>query len=203
MELKELIKVIKKHTKTLVSMGVFFGLLGLAFFYFFPKPYKAVGSFYVTRGVDLVERADFRYEGYYAQQAGTSHAETLIGLLESVDVRRATLSNLGIPVSETILREVSRNIKAQKVAPQLVTLTVKGSTSETTERFWLAMSQEVIATSDRLNRNAGDPSLHVSLVADTPTVYETFSNVYLDVFAGLIFGLLLASFVAVLKEYLS
>jgi capsular polysaccharide biosynthesis protein len=202
-EFKDLVKLLKSNRRTIVSYGGLFILFGVAFFYFFPKTYKTAGSFYVTRGVDLVERSDFRYEGYYAQQAGTNYAETLIGLLESVDVRRNALANLEIPVTESTLREAARNIKAKKAAPQLVTLSVKGSSPELAERFWLVLSQEVIAVSDKLNKNAGDSALSVTLVEDTPVTYETFNNVYLDIFIGLAFGLLLGSFVAVLKEYLS
>lgn len=198
-----MVKLLKSNRRTIVSYGGLFILFGVAFFYFFPKTYKTAGSFYVTRGVDLVERSDFRYEGYYAQQAGTNYAETLIGLLESVDVRRNALANLEIPVTESTLREAARNIKAKKAAPQLVTLSVKGSSPELAERFWFILSQEVIAVSGKLNKNAGDSALSVTLVESAPVTYETFNNVYLNVFIGLAFGLLLGSFVVVLKEYLS
>jgi capsular polysaccharide biosynthesis protein len=113
------------------------------------------------------------------------------------------LIDFGLPTTEITLRESSRNIKAKKAAPQLVTLSVKGSTPELAERFWMSLSQEVIVASDRLNRNVGDPSLSISLVSAAPVVYETFNNVYLDVFAGVFIGLFLGSFIAVLKEYLS
>ena len=203
MELKYLIKTLKKQSRLLTISTLVFGVIGFLFFYFFPTVYKATGSFYVSRGVAEVSQLDFTYEGYYAQQAGTKYTGTLIGLLESVDIRKVALDNLGIPVTETTLREASRNIRAKKAAPQLVTLTTKALSPELAERFWITLSEAVVESSDKLNETAGDPMLTVIPVGEGPIVHEGFNDLFVSVTVGVLFGLLVGSFIAAFKEYLS
>lgn len=203
MELKKLLQVLEKNTRFIVVMGIVFGLFGLVYFYYFPKTYKTTGSFFVTRDVDPVERNDFKYEGYYAQQAGINYAGTLVGLFESIDIRRAALDSLGTPATAGNLRKAARNITTKRTSPQLVTLTVKAKTSRDSERFWTFLADAATDFSQRLNKNTGDPLLRVLRVGEFPLVYEGYNNIYVDLVLGLSFGLFLGFFIAVLKEYLS
>ena len=181
MELKELIEVFTKNKKLIIKIAIGFGLLGLLF-YAVPKPYKAVGTFYVTRGIDLDNKLDFTYEGFYAQQAGTNYAETLTGLMESVDIRREVLDVLKLPVTESALRELARSIKTKKTAPQLVTLTVKADSNQGAKRLWLAVADATEHSSRQLNSASGDGLLQVARVSPLPVVYAGYNS--LVVFVG-------------------
>ena len=196
MELKELFNLCRKYSALILGSGLVFGLVGILFFYFFPKVYKAEGSFYISREGDAVTSlGDFTYEGYYAQQAAANYTGTFIALLESVDVRRNALAALEIPVREETLRESSRVISAKKSGPQLVSLTVRARSPERAEALWLSVSQEALL--------ASDVSVEVTPVSLEPVVYQGFNNLYVAVFVGLVFGLLFGTSAAVLKEYLA
>ena len=204
MELKEFIQIFRKYLRFIFAFGLVFGFLGAAFFYFYPKSYKAAGSFYVARVINGdTPLGDFTYEGYYAQQAGTNYTETFIGLLESVDVRKAVLESMGVQVNEASLRKAARVIDVKKTAPQIVTLAVKAPQPETAKEVWQTFSNVAVEISVTLNDFAGDPMVSVFQVSPEPVVYETFNNLYVDILAGLTLGLLLGSFTAAFKEYLS
>ena len=204
MELKTLIQTFQKHLTLILGFGLVFGLLGAAFYYYYPKSYKAVGSFYVARVIsETPPQGDFTYEGYYAQQAGTNYTETFIGLLESVDVRKLVLESMSVEVNEASLRRAARIVDARKTAPQIVTLTVKASDPESAKKVWQTFSNVAISTSAMNTESAGDPLIEVWQISWEPVVYETFNNLYVDILAGLAFGLLLGSFTAAFKEYLS
>lgn len=204
MELKELVQVFKRHLGTVLVFAGLFALAGAAFYFYFPKSYKAIGSFYISRAVsDETSQGDFTYEGYYAQQTATNYTGTFIGLLESVDVRKAALEDLGQPVNAQTLRKSARNINVKKAAPQLVVLTVKAPTPELAESFWTSLSDSATGASAALNNFAGDPGISVLQISSAPVVQETFNNLFVDIFVGLSFGLLLGTFVSAFKEYLS
>ncbi len=204
MELKELIQVFKKHLLLIIGLSLVFGLLGAGFFYYYPKSYKAVGSFYVSQIANReTSLGDFTYEGYYAQQAGTNYAETFIGFLESVDVRSQALRSLGLEVNESSLRKSSRIINTKKAAPQLVTLTITALEPKMAKDFWNALASSAIEVSDSLNDFSGSVGISVLQVSENPIVHQTFNNLYVDAFTGLAFGFLIGWLVSALKEYLS
>lgn len=201
MELAELLQVFGRNKKMIVKITLGFGLVGLLYF-LLPKSYRAVGSFYVTRGVDFRNRSDFTYEGYYAQQAGTNYAQTLIGLFESADIRSDALNLMGVPVTESNLRRVARNLKAKKASPQLVTLTVKAGSEDLAKEFWNALSESARNASTRLNESTGDPFLRITSVSTFPVVHQTYSSVSVSILVGLGLGCLVGFLIAVIREYL-
>lgn len=192
MELREIAKILIKY-KIALAISVVMGVMGGIAFFIAPKTYSATGSFYIKRGADTLRFKYFAYEGYYAQQTGLSYTNTVIALFESLDIRFEALNKLNLPTDNASLRKYSRIIKAKKVGPQIVTLTVRGNNTEELGRLWDSVANTVIEKNKQINIT-GDPLLSISKLSDTPIVGEIYKPLWLCVLAGA----LLAPFIVVL-----
>ena len=200
MELKDILKKFKKY-KTLLLVFTVVGIsIGFVLGYFTEK-YSAAGSFYIGRKIDPNQARFFTYEGYYGQQTALSYAKTAVELVSSPDVKKQTLEKLNIEVTDTTLREFGNLIRIKKVGPQLITVTVKGSTEEKAAKMWVLLADSFLETAEILNLQT-DPELKIIKVSPLPIVKHSYLPlVSLPIAGGLIFltiGMLLAG----LKDYL-
>mgnify|MGYP005835668569 CR=1 FL=1 len=203
MELRILLKNLKKNLKWLVFSSVIFLALGVLIYYAFPAKYVAVGSFYVTRKVNSAsESSFFTYEGYYANQTARSFAETVFGLFESRDSLSKALSNLNFVVTDGLLRRTARLISVKKPAPAVILLEVKGDSPVAARALWKEVSQVVILASDEINAAYGDHALKITPLRNDPVIQREYRNVYLNAVIGFVFGIGLFVFVESLKIYL-
>ena len=199
MELKQIIKKIRRYKWSfLASVGVG-AVLGILI-YFLPPKYLASGSFYVKRSISG-ERNFFTYEGYYGQQTALSYTNSVVALLESLDLKKVVLEKMGIKVNEQTLRKFSHLVKVRKTGPQIISVTVKGKSYKEAENIWDKLSETLIATTQEINKN-GDPNLSVAPVSSQPVVKETYRSLYLFGIAGALISATLFSFYICIKEYL-
>lgn len=189
MELKNLfIKL--KYNYLLIGVFVIVGsIIGVIVYFVLPQKYLASGSFYVSRTTQQNVGDFFTYEGYYGQQTAQAYTATVIGLLESLDIKSKALSALGIPINEYTLRKYGKLISVKKSAPQLVTLNVKGNTAKQASDLWEAVSKNTLDTTYKLNLTS-DPNLKISTLAEKPVIKETFWNIYANSFIGAGLGFL-------------
>jgi capsular polysaccharide biosynthesis protein len=199
-DLKDILKFTKKNAIKITAVGLFFGLLGVAVYYWVPTKYLASGSIYVKRSVENGEGKYFTYEGYYNQQTATSYTNTVMGFLESIDVRSQSLENLGFDVTESSLRRLGKQIKIKKAGNQLITLSVKDISPQYAQALWLELARNTISTAQTLNSNS-DPALQISMLKDLPVVKEVYKNVWLNFFIGVALGKLIAIIVLAFKAY--
>lgn len=202
MELKRLIGMFKEYILSIALVSFIFGFAGIVLFYVLPPCYKAAGSLYVTREIEDTTLNYFTYEGYYAQQTAKSHTETVMGMLESIDMRKRALEKQQILVTEETLREASRNIQVKTPAPQMVVLEVGGKNPVEARTFWMALASETISAAKKLNES-GDPNLEIIALDNFPVVYKTFRSVYVNLGVGLLFGIFVSLAVVSFKEYFS
>jgi capsular polysaccharide biosynthesis protein len=199
MELKEIVKNLKKHNKILFLSAVV-GILCGYLVYLAPKPYYATGSFYIKRAVDSTKFKYFTYEGYYAQQTGLSYTNNVLALLESLDIRKEAMENLNLPTDTINLRKYSSMIRVKKSGPQIITLTVKGKTPTQAEGLWNSIANTAISKNEKININ-GDPLLSISRVSESPVVRDQSKPLWLCLVVGFVF---IPSFLIVgisLREY--
>ena len=182
--------------------GLLFASVGTGGYFFWPKTYTATGSFFVSRDVEKTSNEYFTFEGFYSQQSALSFTDTVIGLLESVDVRKESLLLLNITPDEAALRKLNRTIKIKKAAPQLITLKVAGKTKTEAREVWTALSEIALKTVTDLREN-GDRSLHLTLLQKVPVVQEAYRNILLNFSTGFLFGILTAAISIFAKDYFS
>jgi len=200
MELKDFVKFLKKYLMYILVFGVASSALGVLAFYYFPAKYKASGNLFVSRKADEVSAEFFTYEGYYAQQTAHAYANTVGGLLESVDVKKRALESLGIPATEKTLRRLNRLLQVKRPALQIILVEVKGETSVEARNLWISLVKEVISVSKTVDE-AGDSSISVLQLNDFPVVQPIYRNVYLFGLVGAGFGLFFGMLASALKEY--
>lgn len=208
MSLQDFIEFTKKYKYGILSVGVLFALFGAILYFLIPNNYVASGSLFVTRSIDMPNSedvgvqalaqkedfADFKYEGYYAQQNAVSYTATLLGLIESDEVKKDVLDELGVSVNNNSLRRFGRAVSAKKKAPQLIQVKVKAGTPEDAVNRWKVLIANVTSLSQKLN-DKGDPSVVVMSVSDEPVVKESFNNLYVNISVGFLFGVLIGYFV--------
>lgn len=199
MELSELIRFYKNNIKPILVFTLAGMILGALLYYFLPQRFQAVGSLFVHRETEKSGGEYFTYEGYYGQQTAQSYTNTIIGLLESTDLKRDALYSLGSPVTEEALRKISRQIKIKKASPQLITLTLKAETPENAENLWNFFSSRTIEIAGRINQT-GDPALQIENIG-TPVIKEQYRNIYLNLLAGSAIGFLIGTFITAISNY--
>lgn len=203
MELSEILEEIMDNWREILITSLIFGLLGVVLFHLIPTKYVASGSIFVTHKVDLVKREEFTYEGFYAQQTSKNYTETVIGLIESIDIRMKALESTGGSVTSQNLRNLKKDTVVKETAPQLITFYFKGNSIEYVTALWNAFVTETITASNSLNETQGNPQIHVTTLDNTPIVYASYTNVFLNLGIGVFAGFILSTFIIALKEYLS
>ncbi len=196
-----LLKILKQNWQKVLLTTLFGAVVGVLAFYLIPSKYIATGSFYVKRMVQSNGSAYFSYEGYYGQQTAQAYTGTLMGLLESTDIKSLALNKLNIEVTESSLRKFSRNVNVTKSAPQLITLSVKSTSGKSAEDKWQALSQSALDTATILNQS-GDPFITISKVSQAPIVKMEFRNLAVNFGIGLGLGFIISVFILTLKKYL-
>ncbi|MFC1722241.1 hypothetical protein ACFL0C_01185 [Patescibacteria group bacterium] len=193
MELKELIKFIIIRIKLIFLTGVVFGLAGGILNYFLPTKHYATGTLFIRRTIYPYAEDHFTYEGYYSQQAAMFYTNSIIGLIESEDIRSQALTSMNIEVNEKNLRIYDKKIRTAKNGPQLVTLITKEKTSEDAENLWKAMADSTINTMNTINQR-GDPFMSIAKVTEKPVLKESFRDPSVFIFVGFSFGTLFSIF---------
>lgn len=210
MELKDFYLFLKENITKISASSLFFGALGVVFYFLLPITYKSEGVIYVNRfPLERISSnfvADTRFfseaEGsFYAQQTALSYTETVIGLFESVDVREKTLETLDISVTEESLRKLKRITGVKSTAPQLITLSVKSKSEGDASEIWKSLTNVTFETVKRLNEQ-GDPGFSIMVVNENPVVHAAYRNLYANLVVGVAFGLMGSTFVFALSKYL-
>lgn len=191
MEVKDIVIFLKKNYLHILLTGLILSSVGAVLYYLIPATYDATGSFFIKRNIDSSTGNYFTYEGYYSQQTALSYTNTLTGIFESEDIKSKALIDLGTKVNEQSIRRLGRNMKIKKSGPQLITLTVKGNTSEGAQATWLAITKATITTANFLNTN-GDSKLTISQLNENPVVKMSFRNLYVNLLVGFGLGILLS-----------
>jgi capsular polysaccharide biosynthesis protein len=200
MELFEALNFINKNKKSILLVTLLFGLIGLGTYFILPKKYLATGSFYIQRSTENSGGKYFTYEGFYGQQTALTYANTFIGFLESENTKKKALQTLGVPATESTLRKLGKQIDVKKSAPQIILLSVKDKEPLGAENLWNFIALDSLTTVKNLNQT-GDAALQISQIG-SPVVKEQYSNMILNVFAGLGAGFLLGVFGAAFSQYL-
>jgi capsular polysaccharide biosynthesis protein len=202
MEIKEILKFFWENIKLIALSGLFAGILGAVAYFFLPINYQAEGSLFIKRVIYPYSETHFTYEGYYGQQAAVSYTDSVIGLIESVDIRARALTKLGENVNDKNLRKLSRKVKVSKNGPQVITIKIKEASSDKAQETWQAVSDVTIETIGEL-KSGGDPYINLSKVSQEPVIKEGYRNLPLFTLLGIFIGVSLASFALAAINYFS
>jgi len=199
MEIKEIIKKIRKYRPQFVIIAILGAALGVGLC-FLPPKYTSSGSFYIKRSISG-EKNYFTYEGYYGQQTALSYTNSVVALAESLDLKKIVIEKLGMEANEEGLRKISKMMKVRKTGPQIISITVKADSLNMSEDVWNKLSSTLLNTTYEINKD-GDPNLMVVKVSDKPVVKQSYRSAVLFGFCGLLISTTLYLLFVCTKEYL-
>ena len=113
------------------------------------------------------EASEYRFDGFYALQATDLFAATLAKWAAAPEVINKAYQTAGLTPESADVRSLSRVVRAEKTAPQLVQLTIQAKDPETAERLADGL-QEVMAENIDLYHDQGVPELAFSVIATEP-----------------------------------
>ncbi len=201
MELKSIIITLSENYLKLLIYAGMGAAVGLAIYYLIPHKHFASGSLHIAHTVESGGGRYFTYEGYYGQQTSQMYTATVLGILESTDLRAKTLKSLSKGINEITLRRLKKMVRVKKAAPGVITVSVKADTSQEAQRIWKVYIEEGIVATQLLNIE-GDPNLQVSPMSTAPVVEKQYRSPYVDGFGGLVLGFFVGVFVVATEKYL-
>ncbi|MFZ2663835.1 MAG: hypothetical protein WAX66_00515 [Patescibacteria group bacterium] len=199
MEIKEIIKKIRKYRPQFVIIAILGAALGVGLC-FLPPKYISSGSFYIKRSISG-EKNYFTYEGYYGQQTALSYTNSVVALAESLDLKKIVIEKLGMEATEEGLRKISKMMKVRKTGPQIISITVRADSLNISEDIWNKLSETLLDTTYEINKD-GDPNLMVVKVSDKPVVKQSYRSAVVFGFCGLLISTTLYLLIICIKEYL-
>lgn len=116
---------------------------------------------------DREGRGEYRFDGYYALSAISLFSETLAQWVRRPEVVAEAARRAGLRDVPQEARKLQRLVAAERVAPQLVAVTVRAGEADTAERLARSL-QAVVGENVERYHESGTPALRFRVVASEP-----------------------------------
>ncbi|MDZ7798320.1 MAG: Wzz/FepE/Etk N-terminal domain-containing protein [Patescibacteria group bacterium] len=199
MELKEYLKIVKKHLILVIALILLIGGAAFLFSYFQPNTYEASVSFAVNR-INTKETQDYQFDGYYAIQASDLVSQTVVSWFSTPSVVLEIYEKANISPQYNSLEEFATFFNTKKYSAQNINVKFKEKTQEKAENIAAATIEVINAKVKALNKSSDSDSLFEAQ-ASSPVVVETTPNLWLNTIIGLVVGLILGLFLVYLVDY--
>jgi len=201
MELKEYIKIIKKRTRMILTIGILVAVSTLLFSVLKPINYETSLSLFINKN-KTQQTDDFKYDGYYALQAGEVIADSIQQWLKSPETVNAIYQKAQVDSSFGNIKSYTKKFDAKKMSAQYVEVKFGSSTEEEAGKISSAVVETIKDKLKNLEENS-EEELSFSIESENPIIIENRPRVYLNVVIGFISGLFLVVFIVFGKEYFS
>ncbi len=201
MELKEYLKVIKKNSKLIIVISIVTAVS--AFVFSVVQPIKHETSLSLAIIKDKTQTTDdFKYDGYYALQAGEIIANSIEQWLKSPEVVSAIYQEAEINQDFKNIKSYTKKFIAQKMSPQYVEVKFKSNTREEAEKISIATVEIINAKTKKL-KETSEQEVSFSVSGENPVIVEDSPDAVLNLIIGLISGIALGVFWVFVKRYFS
>ncbi len=201
MELQYYLKILSRYWKWIFGIASLFALVAGIVSYYWPVQYRSQLTLYVQRIPEEPKLGDYSYDGYYAQQTAEAYTDTVEGLLEARDIIRQALEAAQMPVSAGQIRFVANHLKVEKVAPQLVSVSLTTRSQQDSTKLVSAIAQVLQEKIKTLNRQ-GNGGVVISLVDVRPLESVVSTWLGLNMLVAFLGGIAIATVGVSLREYL-
>ena len=201
MELKEYLKIIKSEKRTIAGFAILTALSAFVFSVYAPASYEASVSLFITK--DGTQQTDqFKYDGYYALDAGEIITDNVGQMLKSPEIVAAIYRRSGIDPEFKRLKNYKKKFSASAMSNQYVEVSFNVSNRGDAEKIAEAITETV---GEKLSEEkaASGEEVSYAIEGSNPVIVEKKPDAAANGLAGLVSGLLLGVFAAFLKKYLS
>lgn len=202
MEFRDYLAIIGKRIRLLIGVIFIVTLATYIFSVRIPTKYDASTSINVAvKSESQLERPYYDYDNYYAIQASSLFADTIINWLRDPSNVIEINKNVGLDLGRMSLKKLSKMISVKKKSPSTIVITFSSPQKDQAEAFANQVvkfleAKTTIWSAEGLMKN-------VHLVASSPIVLEHQSPVLVNSLLGLLTGFILGLAIIFLSEYFS
>ena len=190
-----------KKYKWLIIIITVVAVCGAAVFSFVkPAYYDTSLSFSINR-VNHQNTGEYEYDGYYAIQASDLFSQTVMSWLLTPSVLLEIYESAEIDPQISSLEEISSRFKTRKYSPQNIVVRYKERDYATAEKIATAITATVEDKAKQSNKTSDDEALF-EVIGTKPVIVERTPLLWLNLLIGFIGGLVFASLLAYVLEYL-
>jgi len=199
MELKEYIKIIRKNFKLILGVAIITGISAFLFSITQPIKYEASLSLFINKD-KTQETDDFKYDGYYALQAGEMITGSIVEWLKSPEVVSSIYQKAEVEHSFKNIKSYTKKFAVKKMSAQYVEVKLKMNNKEDVEKISLAIVEVIKSRIKNLGENS-EQELTFLIESGKPVIVETRPDAILNLIIGLVSGFALGIFVVFGREY--
>lgn len=183
MQINEFLKLIKLNFQQILIFSILGLVVGIVFFAALPDRFISEGTIYIYPVNKKEQNSEVSNEMNFARN--------IIGLSETPEFKELLKSKELISLKYIPLIGVSYGVKIKEVTPNLVSLSISGETSESSEKKFETYFQNILFFKEKLNQ--GNSSFEITKLQDKIITYQVEKNLYLysilGLFCGFNFGL--------------
>ena len=199
MELKQYLKIVRKNSKLILAIAVLAALFSFIFSAIQPAKYETSLSLLISKN-KTQETDDFKYDGYYALQAGEIMADSAEQWLKSPEVVNAVYQKAGVNQDFRNIKSYTKKFTARKMSSQYVEVKFNTPAKKEAEKISRAIVEIINDKAEALGKNSGE-EVSFSVSGTNPVIVEDNPNIFLNLFIGFISGLALGVFAVFGKRY--
>ena len=199
MELKQYLKIIKENAKLILIITLLTVLFSFVFSAIKPTKYDASLSLLISPN-KTQETDDFKYNGYYALQAGEIIADSTEQWIKSPEFVSAVYQKAQLDPNFRNIKGYAKKFKADKMSSQYVEVKFETDTKEEAEKISQAITKVLNNKTEILAENSQE-ELSFVIVGSQPIILESRPNIVFNMIIGLIAGLFLGIFTVFGRRY--
>lgn len=199
MELKEYLKIIKKNSKLIVIISIITGISAFLFSITQPLKYEVSSSLSISKN-KTQETDDFKYDGYYALQAGEIITNSIEQWLKNPETVNAIYQKAEVAQDFKNIKSYAKKFTANKMSAQHIEVKFETDNKEDAEKISSAITEVIKSKVKNLEKNS-EQELSFLVESEEPLIFESKSNAFLNLIIGLVSGLILGTFAVFGKEY--
>lgn len=199
MELKEYLKIIKKNLKLILAVGAIAALSAFLFSSLQHTEYETSLPILISKN-KTQDTDDFKYDGYYALQAGEMLADTITEWIKSPAVVNAIYQEAEVSGNFGSVKSYTKKFTAKKMSSQHIEIRFNSDAKESAEKISLATVKIINDKIKTLEKNS-EEEIAFLVSGESPVIVEKKPDAPLNLFIGFVSGLILGIFVVFGKEY--
>jgi len=199
MELRDYVKIIGKRFWLLLLTIIIFTVGSYVFTVSTPQSFDGSVSIYISKKTDVNDAKDYQYDQYYAIQASSLYADSIVTWLQDPSNVVDIYSQANIDLPTKAVSKLSKTIKATKKQPATITITMSAP-NETTVRNLLNTTVNFLnVKATAANNDYNDFNVSYS----NPTILVHQNSILLNSVIGFLIGSVLGLLLVFSVEYFS